>query len=472
METDYNSQGEISREDLPLKSNKPTSTCEEYIGGSKFINISFGTLTVIITIALLLQIYYGDYQVVPHGSVATDNLECSEIGTAVLKKGGNAVDAAIASTFCLSVFAPHITGLDADGQLLMYNHRLRAPAVLVDFSNLNVSTDLPRLVLGLAYCHKKYGSLSWKDLIEPSIKYARDGFLVSKVLVQAVQLRKAVELFGHLEASQLIRVKKLPETMQSIAEVPENQLYSYIKPDNTPIETEAYKFTFNNYNIFVPNVPSIGPELAVVMKQIEKFKFTLEDTKKTRFFYKMAEIMQIVYRDFNIGLKFHEGVSANVVAVDKDDNYVSLITGLTFLFGSGEMTSSGYIMNAKLENRQCSRLPILITDANHVCGRRIIFGANNIAMAAQVISSLLLADMNVTESIESPRFHLSPIGTIGLERFHYPSFDKEIAQYLQSLSSVPYPVYEPYESVNIVEKTGDLLSSHSDSRGGGIASRF
>lgn len=467
-----NSQGEITREDLPLKSNKPTSACEEYIGGSKFINISFGTLTVIITIALVLQIYYGDYQVVPHGSVATDNLECSEIGTAILKKGGNAVDAAIASTFCLSVFAPHVTGLDADGQLLLYNHRTRNPAILVDFSNLNVSTDLPRLVLGLAYCQKKYGSLPWKDLVEPSIRYARDGFLVSKVLVQAIQLKKAEELFGHLEASQLIKVKKLPETLQNIADISENQLYSYIKPDNSPVESEAYKFNFNNYNIFVPNVPSIGPQLALVMQQIEKFKFSLEDTKKARFFYKMAETMQIVYRDFQIGLTFHEGVSANVVAVDKDDNYVSLISGLTFLFGSGEMTSSGYIMNAKMENRRCSRLPVLLTDAHHICGRRIIFGANNIALAAQVISTLLLGDMNVTESIESPRFHVAPIGTIGIERFHYPSFDKEIAQYLQSLSSIPNPVYEPYDSINVVEKTGDSLSSHSDSRGGGIASRF
>lgn len=85
-------------------------------------------------------------------------------------------------------------------------------------------------------------------------------------------------------------------------------------------------FTFNKYNIFVPNVPSIGPELALVMQQIEKFKFSLEDTKKTRFFYTMAEKMRIIYADLNIGAKFHEGVSANVAAVDKEDNYVSLIS--------------------------------------------------------------------------------------------------------------------------------------------------
>lgn len=55
------------REDVPLKSaerrNRLCTCNEDCMGGSKFINISFGALTVIITIALLVQIYYGDYQV-------------------------------------------------------------------------------------------------------------------------------------------------------------------------------------------------------------------------------------------------------------------------------------------------------------------------------------------------------------------------------------------------------------------------
>lgn len=55
------------REDIPLKSterkNRLCVCNEDCMGGSKFINISFGVLTVIITVALLIQIYYGDYQV-------------------------------------------------------------------------------------------------------------------------------------------------------------------------------------------------------------------------------------------------------------------------------------------------------------------------------------------------------------------------------------------------------------------------
>jgi gamma-glutamyltranspeptidase len=50
-------------------------------------------------------------QLVPHGSVATDSAECSVVGTDIMKNGGNAVDAAIAATFCLGVVNPHVTGL-------------------------------------------------------------------------------------------------------------------------------------------------------------------------------------------------------------------------------------------------------------------------------------------------------------------------------------------------------------------------
>lgn len=43
--------------------------------------------------------------------MATDSKECSLVGTQILKDGGNAVDAAVASTICMGVVQPHVTGL-------------------------------------------------------------------------------------------------------------------------------------------------------------------------------------------------------------------------------------------------------------------------------------------------------------------------------------------------------------------------
>lgn len=47
----------------------------------------------------------------PHGNVASDNVQCSQYGVNVLKMGGNAVDAAITTTLCNSVALPHLSGL-------------------------------------------------------------------------------------------------------------------------------------------------------------------------------------------------------------------------------------------------------------------------------------------------------------------------------------------------------------------------
>jgi gamma-glutamyltranspeptidase len=52
-------------------------------------------------------------QVLPNGAVATDSQQCSQIGVNFLKKGGSAVDAVVASVFCLLVSNPHIISLGA-----------------------------------------------------------------------------------------------------------------------------------------------------------------------------------------------------------------------------------------------------------------------------------------------------------------------------------------------------------------------
>lgn len=51
------------------------------------------------------------FQVVPHGTVVSDNQQCSEAGMTVMMQGGNTVDAVIATLFCLSVLLPHLVGI-------------------------------------------------------------------------------------------------------------------------------------------------------------------------------------------------------------------------------------------------------------------------------------------------------------------------------------------------------------------------
>lgn len=57
-----------------------------------------------------------------HGAVATDNTNCSQIGTKLLRRGGNAVDAAVAATLCMAVVAPHKTSLGRLALFFFYYH--------------------------------------------------------------------------------------------------------------------------------------------------------------------------------------------------------------------------------------------------------------------------------------------------------------------------------------------------------------
>lgn len=84
-------------------------------------------------------------------------------------------------------------------------------------------------------------------------------------------------------------------------------------------------------------------------------------------------------------------------------------------FGSYEKTPSGYIVDVKNRSLSCTRLPLIITDAHYVCGRRMIFGASDVSEATQIIAYLVIAKNNVTTGIEAPRFHVLLNGTIGIE---------------------------------------------------------
>jgi gamma-glutamyltranspeptidase/glutathione hydrolase len=141
--------------------------------------------------------------------VASQHKLASEIGADVMKKGGNAVDAAIATAFALAVVYPEAGNLGgggfmlirfADGRTAAIDYREMAPAA----ANRNIFVDqngkviegegsstigyraagVPGTPAGLEMAFKKYGSgkLTWAQLIEPSRKLAANGYILSKRL--------------------------------------------------------------------------------------------------------------------------------------------------------------------------------------------------------------------------------------------------------------------------------------------------
>jgi len=150
--------------------------------------------------------------------VASAHPLASEAGVAMLRKNGNAVDAAVATTLAISVVEPFSAGIGGGGFLLLHqsntgetkalDFRERAPLkatrnMYLDASGKvrpNASVDgylavgVPGTVAGLYQVHRQYGKLPWATVVAPAIRLAQDGFVVRERFVQAVERREKVIL--------------------------------------------------------------------------------------------------------------------------------------------------------------------------------------------------------------------------------------------------------------------------------------
>ena len=140
-----------------------------------------------------------------NGMVVCAMPQASQVGLDILKKGGNAVDAAIAVQFALEVTHPQAGNIggggfmvyrSASGKTNTLDFREKAPAaagrnMFLDSTgavipNMSLSTrqasGVPGSVDGMAEAFKKYGSLKWSELVQPAIDLARNGFPITKKL--------------------------------------------------------------------------------------------------------------------------------------------------------------------------------------------------------------------------------------------------------------------------------------------------
>ena len=134
-----------------------------------------------------------------HGMVVSSHYLASEVGRDILKQGGNAVDAAVATAFALAVTLPSAGNIGgggflvyhgADGKTTSFNFREKAPAAanaamyldengqIKNNSNHDgpLSVGVPGTVAGLWMAHQKMGKLPWKTLLAPAVKLAEKGF--------------------------------------------------------------------------------------------------------------------------------------------------------------------------------------------------------------------------------------------------------------------------------------------------------
>ena len=132
-----------------------------------------------------------------HGMVSTAFPDATKAGVEMLKKGGNAVDAACASAIALGVCEPQSSGLGGqslamlhiDGKTIALDGSSRAPSLAhASFFEKKSTrfigyraTTVPSTPAVIGYLHQHYGKLDWATIIEPSIRIAKRGYRITQL---------------------------------------------------------------------------------------------------------------------------------------------------------------------------------------------------------------------------------------------------------------------------------------------------
>ena len=190
-----------------------------------------------------------------HAMVVTVHHCASEAGVAVLRQGGNAVDAAVAVGFALAVVYPQAGNIGGGGFMLIRIHsgdvhfldyRERAPGAATAGMYLDTkgkvvpglstvgykAIGVPGTVAGLAYAEKKYGRLGLKKVMAPAIALARDGFILtgdeskslehSKTLASFPESRRLFQRDGNFyQPGERFQQPELARTLERIAADPQ-----------------------------------------------------------------------------------------------------------------------------------------------------------------------------------------------------------------------------------------------------------
>jgi gamma-glutamyltranspeptidase/glutathione hydrolase len=201
--------------------------------------------------------------------------DAAEAGLNILKKGGNAVDAAVAVQFALAVTFPEAGNIGGGGFMVYrpakgdantLDFREKAPAMASQnmyldsvgnvIPNMSLSTHqasgVPGSVDGMVEAHRKYGRLKWAELVQPAIDLARNGFKITKRMASdlnhaGAEFRKLNEGKSYLvrdsawKEGDLLVQEDLAKTLEQIRDKGRAGFYDGIVADEVVAEMQSGK---------------------------------------------------------------------------------------------------------------------------------------------------------------------------------------------------------------------------------------
>jgi gamma-glutamyltranspeptidase/glutathione hydrolase len=282
-------------------------------------------------------------------AIAVADKYSADAAQQIFKEGGNAVDAAVAIAFTLAVTYPEAGNIGGGGFMTLYvngkpyfiDYRERAPLAATRTMYLDdqgneikgkslvgyYAVGVPGTVAGMWEAQHRFGRLTWKQVLAPAIKYARDGFVVDELLMQrrdaaAKEFEGKTNFdtyFGGMKAGETFRQPDLAAVLTRIANngvkefydgktadliaasmrghglITKRDLHDYRAVWRQPIEAK-----WNGYEVITAPPPSSG---GVGLVQLLKMKADLKqdfngvDLDSAQYIHLLAEIEKRVFAD-------------------------------------------------------------------------------------------------------------------------------------------------------------------------------
>ena len=287
----------------------------------------------------------------PHAMVVSAKEEASQIGLAILKKGGNAFDAMIATELALAVAYPNAGNIGGGGFMVYrlgsgergaLDYREKAPAkahrdmyldkngkVIADKSTLGaLAVGVPGTIAGIFEVYQKFGSLLIGELIQPAIDLARKGVLITELQANSY-MNKNVELIKQAnnyvtpfengwKAGERFKYEELAQTLERIRDNGSYEFYngetakrivSYVQELGGILSLDDLRnyraqwrkpitFTYKDYIISSMPLPSSGGIcLAQILKSVEPYNIGQYPHNGEQYIQLLVEAERRAYAD-------------------------------------------------------------------------------------------------------------------------------------------------------------------------------
>ncbi|PFX23881.1 Gamma-glutamyltranspeptidase 1 [Stylophora pistillata] len=387
-----------------------------------------------------------------HAVVASDAGPCSELGRDILKRGGTAVDSAVASLFCIGVYNMHSAGVGGGGFMVVYKKETRSVEV-IDFREEapgkanrtmyvggklksrigGAAAGVPGEVKGFYEAWKKYGGkIPWKDLVQPSIDMARDGFpfgfsayyAATRSSVQP--LLKADPGFRQLlfnkdgelkKLGEILYMPKFARTLERIRDNPEDFYFGELAKDVvqdvkdgggifTLNDLKNYKVkfkkpmkgVFGEYSWYSTPPPGSGVVLSFILNILKGYNMKPGDRNgiknSTLTYHRIVEA-------FNFGARYRSTRTGIIYNNEMDDFSTP---GKKNAYGV-EPSESNMIVPGK--RPQSSTAPSLFLDKNGTA--RLAIGASGGTKITTAISLVMMNylwfNRTLPQAVVDPRLH-------------------------------------------------------------------